>query len=188
MNWDAIGAVGEILGAIGVIASLVYLSVQIRRSDQTARAQSLQSVLDGHRDRTLLPAYTNPEFADLVAMGLTNLQQLNSTQKRQFQAYMGEIVIQMQQTMQLNESGLLPKVDFDAWLFYTATLIKSPGGADMWSQVKVTMTPTIRDLIDKFIGFHNNEMIDIFKESEEQMTMMELCSNGNRYDFSRIEL
>ena len=36
---DAIGAVGEILGASGVIVSLLYLSTQIRRSDRTARAE-----------------------------------------------------------------------------------------------------------------------------------------------------
>ena len=32
MNWDAIGAIAELLGAIGVIASLVYLATQIRHS------------------------------------------------------------------------------------------------------------------------------------------------------------
>ncbi len=32
MNWDAIGAIAELLGAIGVIASLVYLAAQIRKS------------------------------------------------------------------------------------------------------------------------------------------------------------
>jgi hypothetical protein len=32
MNWDAIGAIAELLGAIGVIASLVYLATQIRQS------------------------------------------------------------------------------------------------------------------------------------------------------------
>ncbi len=30
MNWEAIGAVGEVLGAIGVIVTLGYLAVQIR--------------------------------------------------------------------------------------------------------------------------------------------------------------
>ena len=30
MNWDAIGAIGEILGAIAVVATLFYLAVQIR--------------------------------------------------------------------------------------------------------------------------------------------------------------
>ena len=32
MNWDAVGAIAELLGAIGVIASLVYLATQIRQS------------------------------------------------------------------------------------------------------------------------------------------------------------
>ena len=30
MNWDAIGAVGEIVGASAVVLSLAYLAVQIR--------------------------------------------------------------------------------------------------------------------------------------------------------------
>ncbi len=37
MNWDAIGAIAELLGAVGVIGSLVYLATQIRQSrEQTA--------------------------------------------------------------------------------------------------------------------------------------------------------
>lgn len=31
MNWDAIGAVGEIIGAVAVIATLIYLSIQVRQ-------------------------------------------------------------------------------------------------------------------------------------------------------------
>jgi hypothetical protein len=30
MNWDAIGAVGELIGAIAVLITLVYLAVQIK--------------------------------------------------------------------------------------------------------------------------------------------------------------
>ena len=31
MNWDAIGAIGEIIGAIAVVSTLFYLAVQIRQ-------------------------------------------------------------------------------------------------------------------------------------------------------------
>ena len=41
MNWDAIGAVGEILGALGVIVTLVYLSAQIRQSTRSSQANRL---------------------------------------------------------------------------------------------------------------------------------------------------
>ena len=32
MNWEATGAAGEILGAVAVIASLLYLARQVRHS------------------------------------------------------------------------------------------------------------------------------------------------------------
>jgi hypothetical protein len=32
MNWDAIGAIGEVLGALVVIATLFYLSGQLRQN------------------------------------------------------------------------------------------------------------------------------------------------------------
>ena len=34
MNWEAIGAVGEVLGAGAVMITLGYLAVQIRQSTQ----------------------------------------------------------------------------------------------------------------------------------------------------------
>lgn len=41
MNWEAIGAVGELLGAIGVVVTLGYLAVQIR--------QNTSSMTEGRR-------------------------------------------------------------------------------------------------------------------------------------------
>ena len=32
MNWEAAGAIGEIVGAVGVVLTLVYLSTQIRQT------------------------------------------------------------------------------------------------------------------------------------------------------------
>ena len=38
MDWEAIGAVGEILGAIAVLVTLFYLASQIRQNTLTSRA------------------------------------------------------------------------------------------------------------------------------------------------------
>ena len=42
MNWDAVGAIGEIVGAIAVLATLAYLAIQIRQSTEAQRAQTHQ--------------------------------------------------------------------------------------------------------------------------------------------------
>ena len=46
MNWDAIGAIAELLGAVGVIASLVYLATQIRQSREQM-AQNTSAIRAG---------------------------------------------------------------------------------------------------------------------------------------------
>jgi hypothetical protein len=43
VNWGAIGAMGELVGALGVIVSLGYLGVQIRQNAQSVRAASYQA-------------------------------------------------------------------------------------------------------------------------------------------------
>ena len=40
MNWDAVGAVAESLGALGVILSVLYLAYEVRSSTHTTRAEA----------------------------------------------------------------------------------------------------------------------------------------------------
>ena len=40
MNWDAIGAIGEIIGASAVVGTLFYLLIQVRQSQQVIEANT----------------------------------------------------------------------------------------------------------------------------------------------------
>lgn len=44
VNWDAIGAIAELAGAAGVIASLIFVGLQVRGSNRASAVESkLQS-------------------------------------------------------------------------------------------------------------------------------------------------
>ena len=43
MNWEAIGAVGEILGAVAVVATIVYLARQVRDNSRQVKLNSSHS-------------------------------------------------------------------------------------------------------------------------------------------------
>jgi hypothetical protein len=47
MNWEAIGAIGETVGALAVILTLIYLAFQIRYSKNATLDQKLQSIAPG---------------------------------------------------------------------------------------------------------------------------------------------
>jgi hypothetical protein len=62
MNWDALGAVAEMIGAIGVIATLGYLAVQVRQNTRAIRAQTYDSFVSQFRNWNE-PMRANQEMA-----------------------------------------------------------------------------------------------------------------------------
>lgn len=44
MNWQAISAISDILGATGVVVSLIYLAIQVRQNTRVARAATRQAI------------------------------------------------------------------------------------------------------------------------------------------------
>jgi hypothetical protein len=64
MNWDAIGAVGQLLGSLAVFVTLGYLAVQVGQ----AKEQMRRSVTDGRAAtarQLMLTQLTNPPLSDL---------------------------------------------------------------------------------------------------------------------------
>jgi hypothetical protein len=46
MNWEAIGALGEVIAAVVVIATLVYLAIQFRQTIRATHASTFQAATD----------------------------------------------------------------------------------------------------------------------------------------------
>lgn len=65
MNWEAIGAIGEVGGAIGVVATLVYLSIQIRHSAAVTRAQT-RAQISLYADRIIETNINNPSVVRIA--------------------------------------------------------------------------------------------------------------------------
>ncbi|MFT4799239.1 hypothetical protein [Congregibacter sp.] len=167
-NWDIVGAIAEVVGALGVLMTLAYLAIQIRDNTRSLQAASLESVLNGPRDRYFLPMASDSDMADIYARGLNSLENLDEKEVRRFFYMMYEQLFQLQQVMHLRERELIPEVDYEAWLAYTATLLRSPGGAAMWPHCEKVITPTVSNLVNKAIAENPDgpsfiDLIPIFK-------------------------
>jgi hypothetical protein len=50
MNWDEVGAIGQVLGSIAVFVTLGYLAIQVKHSRQESRRALSQGRSEAHRD------------------------------------------------------------------------------------------------------------------------------------------
>jgi hypothetical protein len=45
VDWDALGAIGEVLGAVAVFLTLLYLAAQIRQTNKMARFETTREIM-----------------------------------------------------------------------------------------------------------------------------------------------
>ena len=46
MNWEAIGAIGELLSVVVVVASVIYLAIQIRENTRVSQNEAYRETIE----------------------------------------------------------------------------------------------------------------------------------------------
>ncbi|MBT7539126.1 MAG: hypothetical protein HN683_07285, partial [Gammaproteobacteria bacterium] len=77
MNWEIMGALGEIVGGLGVILSLLYLARQI--SDNTSSNQS--AAITSLTDQIMRVTMVDKESGTIFFNGLKGLAHLDETER-----------------------------------------------------------------------------------------------------------
>jgi hypothetical protein len=63
MDWDVIGSVGELLGSIGALATLIYIAVQVRDAKRVNLINTSAELTDNIAVRVI----ENPRLAEIIA-------------------------------------------------------------------------------------------------------------------------
>jgi hypothetical protein len=131
MNWEAIGAVGEVVGAAGVIISLLYLAVQIRGDARAKRAATTHDLSVATAD-ALLAIADNSGLAEVYFRGIHDHSSLNGAELPRFSALLGHLCRMWEdQFFQWSEGHLDPRV----WRGLEAAIgdfFSFPGVRDWW--------------------------------------------------------
>jgi hypothetical protein len=135
MNWEMINAIGQMLGAIGVIFSIVYLAAQIRNQNKESQRQAM-NVLTTHwsdLNRTLVE---NPEMSVLWLRALRSFDDLDAKPKLRFGAHLGRF-LRFADSLYLNVlDGMLDKRLLRGYERTIADTVAYPGFQTWWTTRK----------------------------------------------------
>lgn len=131
MNWEAISAIGQIVGAVGVILSVIYLALQVRSNARQTRLASMRSMSDAVQ--SVAPIVGRKwEFGDLYYRGMRDFQSIQGDGPPRFSALMDHLFrIYENMYYQKLEGHLDPRV----WRGFEAPMrdiIAYPGAQDWW--------------------------------------------------------
>jgi len=152
VDWNMIGAVGEIVGALAVVASLVYVGLQVRLGNALARAEAYRVV--SLRTSEMLAAWAADEgFLHTVRVGIlehgARLEDLTEDeQTRAILQYAAAIRIFETIHRQVEAGTLGP----DAYDMLGGLMFRTPLFQDAWKRLSGAYAPDFAQVIEERFG------------------------------------
>ena len=128
MNWEAIGAIGEITGALAVLVTLAYLATQVRQNTKAIRASTLSTWIDATNAANTLH-YRN---ADFVERALAGGDDLSDSEMRRFHVQVVQTFNALEAVYLFHMSGIVDTEFFESKMRITESVLAHPGVRSWW--------------------------------------------------------
>ena len=153
MNWDALGAIGEIVGAAAVVVTLLYLARQITHQSRALETTTRDSVFRQLQD------YNNVAMADarlggLFQRGMAEVEPAGFTaddRARLVHAMFGFFKIYENMYVHFLDGSISEA----AWRTNREILflyVSQPGGRAYWDKRRGAFDERFRDMLDEALG------------------------------------
>ena len=160
MNWEAIGAVGETVGGIVVIVSILYLARQIRENSRIAKAESQRALLDSTHIWSQL--VTTPGLASEFKQALHSYDNLDSDVQARFNFFMWSLANHVESAYRMHRQGLLENDSYLGWMNGLASVIREPGASVWWRDVKHMFGEEFTDAMQTFLDVEDGPKVSSF--------------------------
>ena len=133
MNWEAIGAIGEVIGGLVVIISLLYLARQMRQSTDQTKMQSSQAV-DNSNMLAFDPIYI-PENSVIWTKGHADPNALTDHERHMFGMFMARLMgASFNTTSSHYARGMYDEELYKNVSAYFRTVVSTPGGSQWYRE------------------------------------------------------
>ena len=156
---EAAGNVGELIGGIAVLITLVYLAVQVKQHTNSLRTNNRQDLSSGYRAHN--EKLINPIVSEAYALGLRDYPEMPAREKRTFTHTINDHALFLQTAYALYESGELGFENYSPYLTWLACHLVTPGGSKWWGETKGFYNTPLVDSLDRRIA--KGALPDVFE-------------------------
>ena len=151
MNWEAAGAIGEIVGAVAVVATLAFLAIQLRQNTQATQNNAWQDITRVLTDLSVTEA-TDPGLSSFIQLAEESPADLADDQYWRFARIAIPRIAAFESAFLASSKGTIDSYYWDALLPYALTTMRKPGYAKLWNEAKLdNYHPDFIDYIDSIL-------------------------------------
>ena len=144
-----LGALGEFVGSIVTIATLIYLSIQVRQN--TAQQKREESVSIQHGQNSVMAQMQDPLIVRAYARAADGGLRASAADRSMAIIWLIQYLNHFQIVYDLHQEGTLDRERYELWEGFAIRLVAPKGIREWWDgeSGKLGFMPEVRDLIDR---------------------------------------
>lgn len=150
MTLDDLASLSEVIGALAVVVTLVYLSLQIRQNTRAVRTDSYTKATQQLWE-TANAIAQDRELSHVVHKGTASLAGLGDEERFRFQLTVNSFLFGTEFLLRLYESGQIEQRDWENVFENNLIWLRQPGMMELMSTRPGGVSKRLRNLVEQAI-------------------------------------
>jgi hypothetical protein len=148
VNWEIVQSVAELIGAVGVIVSLIYLGNQVRQNTRAMRSATSQELLTSYNSLTEFQM-TSEYGADLYhRLALGKWESVSAAEAAAYRVFIVKLLRVFEHAYIQNRAGLLAEDVWTGWRNQIAVSLAMPAFQVAWKPVRKLLSPDFVNFVE----------------------------------------
>lgn len=132
MSWNAVAAIAELIGAVGVVATLLYLGLQVRQNTKAMRTATFQTII-GFATGFAESIARDSEMSRIFQLGISSFDALNESERFRFHFQMIALLRRYENVHYQSTMKLLDDADWQGLRTSFDALMHQAGSRKWWA-------------------------------------------------------
>ena len=148
MTLADLGNLGEFVGAIAVVASLIYLAIQVRQNTRSVRASTYQAVVSDSAAINATGAQ-DEALARIFRVGQRDISELADDERMRHDFFLGQSFNMFENLYLQREHGTIDDEYFNAKMGLVRRWLSRPGIREWWDSRSYMYVGRFRDFVSE---------------------------------------
>jgi len=148
LTLDALGNIGDFIGGIGVVVTLIYLAGQIRQNTQSVRVSAYHAAQRDAAD-ILDSVASDPELTRIFFDGNRDYESLSREDRRRYALCIASLLRKLENILYQTRLGTLEFAQWEGVLSEFRRIFAEPGTKAWWVRGRSAFNRELQDFVDQ---------------------------------------
>ena len=140
----------EIIGVVTVVASIVYLAIQVKQNGRSLRVQTVHDISSQFKEAQSSIAH-DKELADIYHRGVFNFDQLDALEQLRFNLHVASLVRVFDELLFQYNEGALEESQWIGFKTILEDVFRYPGYQSVWNIRRQQYSKIFQQYVNKLI-------------------------------------